>query len=78
MKNGARNEVKNDRKTSIFQKWTLCLFLTHFHFSSIFRLLFFKLPKSISALSVLFVVAPYGNHLILFTIHMIEQAKKLR
>jgi len=78
MKNGTRNEVKNDQKTSIFQKWTSCLFLTHFHFSSIFHLQFFKLLKSVSALSVLFVVAPYGNHLILFTIHMIEQAKKLR
>jgi len=36
------------------------------------------LPKDISALSMLFVVAPYDNHLILFTIHRTEQAKKLR
>jgi hypothetical protein len=29
--------VKNDPKNTIFQKWMLCLFLIHFHFSSIFH-----------------------------------------
>jgi len=47
-------------------------FFIHFSSSA------FQVAEECFGIVHLFVVAPYGNHLILFTIHMIEQAKKLR
>jgi len=60
-------KMEPEMRWEMTEKWTACLFLMCFHFSSIFCLQFFKLLKGSLALPILFIVSPYGNHLILFT-----------
>ena len=75
MENGGRNEMENDWTSFFFKKWLVCLFLMCFYFSSISCLQHFKSLKGVSALSILFIVAPSGNHLTLFTIPLQNKQK---
>jgi len=69
--------MKNNQKTSIFQKWTVSVF-DMFPFLIHFPSSVFQVAKGHFGVAHPFFVAPYDNHLILFTIHTTEQAKKLR